>query len=210
MTKYNKGSAKVITATIAALILVAGISFYAGTWFSYKSMVSSAKGFETPAPAVNNMLDKTNANSAAGANSNTSTKTNDKTDKTGTSEYVGSKYAFSYSSNWTVFEVNNVTGSTIVYPNSRSQELMNKSIPYTAQIHISITTPAKPLDLSNSKSVVIDGITWYINNYGVVDGGNENGIEYIRVYNANSYVTIFTGVSNKAVLEIILSSFRAG
>lgn len=71
MNKYNKGSAKVVIAVTVAIILVAGISFYGGVWFSYKNMIRGAKGFETPPPALNNMPDMTNTNSAAGANTNT-------------------------------------------------------------------------------------------------------------------------------------------
>ncbi len=68
MTKFNKGSAAIITAVIIALLLVAVGAFYVGVRYASKGFYI---GLEAQQPVINNVLDTTNTNSAAGANTNT-------------------------------------------------------------------------------------------------------------------------------------------
>lgn len=68
MTKYNKGSAAIITAVIVALILVAVGSFYIGASYVYRS---HSIELQPQSQVVNNSSDTKNTNSAAGANTNT-------------------------------------------------------------------------------------------------------------------------------------------
>ena len=130
---------------------------------------------------------------------------------TGVKSYLGSSYSFSYPSDWDIWEINPSVGHTIVYPRSKSDQVMNKTISTTDRINISLIN-SKEMNLSDTTKVTLNGETWYVKIYkGPFDGGSENeSISYFKVYNSTKYVDINSGMSNKLIVELIASSWVQG
>lgn len=123
--------------------------------------------------------------------------------------YIGSSYGFSYPSGWEIWEINSLTGDTIVYPKSKTDQVMNKTISTTDRVNISLVDN---VDLSGAIGVVLDGETWYVKTYkGPFDGGSEDeSVSYFKVYNSTKHININSGMSNKATIELIASSWKQG
>lgn len=124
-------------------------------------------------------------------------------------KYVGAMYIFWYPTTWMLNELNPANYSVVLFPKSKSAEMISKKLPTNEQIRISHIANAY-VDLNGATKLTLNTGTWYVKNVGKTDGSTESTIEYYYKFNDEKYVLISTGISNKQIAEDIASTWYHG
>jgi hypothetical protein len=125
--------------------------------------------------------------------------------------YTNAQYGFEfkYPENWQLWEMNKVSGLVRIYPNSKSEQAINKTISLTDEITFSVADSlygGETQQVNIGDTVWLSAITSDVPPY--CDGCTEKVLSYISAINNNKYIGVSTGISNKEVLLKILSTFK--
>ncbi|MEK7080650.1 MAG: hypothetical protein AAB925_02380 [Patescibacteria group bacterium] len=132
------------------------------------------------------------------------------TETAGWKTYRNEKYGFefNYPKEWHLWEANSFLGLVIIYPNDKSEQVLNKTISTTDEISFQ---PVDNLDGIKTQQISIGKLQWLYRimpNDNPLDGGTEKGVEYLTAMNNNKYMDVATGLSNEEILLKILSTFK--
>ena len=121
--------------------------------------------------------------------------------------FTGSAYGFMYPTDWDIRELNPEVGLTIVFPNTKSDQVFNKTISTSDKVTISLVNKNQ-VNLTGTTKISFNGVVWYMKNLGKTDGATENTLEYYKTFNSYEDVVIDSGISNKKTIELITASWK--
>jgi len=125
--------------------------------------------------------------------------------------YTNTQYGFEfkYPENWQLWEMNPVLGLVRIYPNSKSEQAINKTLSTTDGITFSA---ADRLYGGEAQQINIGNMVWFSaimpDTPPYCDGCTEKALSYSSAMGNNKYMGVFTGISNKEIFLKILSTFK--